>query len=428
MKKFFDFLSSAKLAITLFFILGIISIFGTLIPQGEESGFYLMKYGENLGKLILLLDLNDAYYSWWYVGTLFLFLMNLIICSIKRFPFSLKLFRKDPSEIDPEKLPNQITVKIIKDLARVETFIYDRLGFKNSSRINKKRLFIKDCNKWAYFSVYIVHFSLIIIIFGALIGALKGFRGYLYLIEGVPSNQIIPFKEGKSFFLDFYVKLNKFKIELYPDGTPKEYISNITILDGDFVKNAIIKVNHPFKYKKVTFYQASYDQIPQFILKIIYQKNILEKKLEWGVPVSLGNRYFLILNNYMQHPGGMIAKITIFDEKKGEGIENFLIQGKPIKINLEDSILEMEIKDIKTVYMSALQVKKDPGLPLVYLGFIIMIAGLFIIYFFEPKIYWIYLKPQDNELIINLGAVAKRERDTIKLKLKEIAEKLEKEA
>ncbi len=426
MKKFFDFLGSAKLAVTLFFILGIISIFGTIIPQGEKTGFYLMKYGEKLGKLIIVLDLNDAYHSWWYVGTLFLFLINLVTCSIKRFPISLKLFKKDPSEIDPEKLPNLITIKIVKDLARIKTFIYDRLGFENIEKIDN--LFIKDLNKWAYFAVYIVHFSLIIILIGAIIGALKGFRGYLYLIEGIPSNQIIPMREEKSFFLDFHVKLNKFGIELYPDGTPKEYISNITILDKNFIKDAIIKVNHPFKYKKITFYQASYDQIPQFILKIMYKKNILERKLEWGIPVSLENRYFLILDDYMPHPGGIIAKITIFDEKEGKGMENFLIQGRPTKINLRDGILEMEIKDIKTTYMSVLQVKKDPGLPLVYLGFIIMVIGLFLVYFFEPKTFWIYLKPKDKEIIINLGAIAKRERDTIKLKLKEIAEKLEREA
>ncbi len=53
MKRILDELASAKLAIVLFFVLAGISILGTIIPQGQPHEFYLTKYGQGLGKLIL---------------------------------------------------------------------------------------------------------------------------------------------------------------------------------------------------------------------------------------------------------------------------------------------------------------------------------------------------------------------------------------
>ena len=92
MKKVVDFLASARLAIVLFFVLAGFSILGTLIPQGAPPEVYLMKYGNTLGKLILYFALNDAYHSWWYIFSLFLFLTNLVLCSVKRFPISWRLY------------------------------------------------------------------------------------------------------------------------------------------------------------------------------------------------------------------------------------------------------------------------------------------------------------------------------------------------
>ncbi|PMP98212.1 MAG: cytochrome c biogenesis protein ResB, partial [Thermodesulfobacterium geofontis] len=134
MGKIWNFLSSAKLAITLFLILAFISIFGTIVPQGESSQFYLMKYGSSLGKIILFLKLDDAYHSWWYIGTLFLFLANLIACSIKRFPISWKLYKKDPTEINPENLPYTQEIILKGNFSEIENILFEKLKFKKAEK------------------------------------------------------------------------------------------------------------------------------------------------------------------------------------------------------------------------------------------------------------------------------------------------------
>jgi len=427
MSKLWDFMSSARLAITLFLILAFISIFGTIIPQGEPSQFYFMKYGPFLGKIILFLKLDDAYHSWWYIGTLFLFLANLIACSIKRFPISWRLYKKDPLEINPENLPYKYQITLKGNPSEIESLIYNNLKFKKAEKnFNGKVLFYKDLNRWAHLSVYLVHFSIIIVIVGALIGAIWGYKGNMWIVEGQTSNTVLPFKSKEPIFLDFSVKLNKFSIELYPDGTPKEYISNVTVIDGNHTIDTLIKVNSPFKYKGLSFYQANYDTIPEFKIKVRYKGGEKFYTLNSFSPVSIDDKYTIALNDFGEAHGLIYAKIIFFDSETGQQIPGIIIKGFPhFNIPVDKDRLQILLEDVeKITYISGLQVKKDPGVPVVYAGFILIIMGLLGVYFFEPKTFWIFLIPEKDKIILNMGAYAKRERDTLKLKLEEIGNQI----
>jgi len=427
MSKLWDFMSSARLAITLFLILAFISIFGTIIPQGEPSQFYFMKYGPSLGKIILFLKLDDAYHSWWYIGTLFLFLANLIACSIKRFPISWRLYKKDPLEINPENLPYKYQITLKGNPSEIESLIYNKLKFKKAEKyFNGKILFYKDLNRWAHLSVYLIHFSIIIVIIGALIGAIWGYKGNMWIVEGQTSNTVLPFKSKEPIFLDFSVKLNKFSIELYPDGTPKEYISNVTVIDGNHTIDTLIKVNSPFKYKGLSFYQANYDTIPEFKIKVRYKGGEKFYTLNSFSPVSIDDKYTIALNDFGEAHGLIYAKIIFFDSETGQQIPGIIIKGFPhFNIPVDKDRLQILLEDVeKITYISGLQVKKDPGVPVVYAGFILIIMGLLGVYFFEPKTFWIFLIPEKDKIILNMGAYAKRERDTLKLKLEEIGNQI----
>lgn len=424
MKKIYQFLSSVKLAIVLFLILAFFSIFGTIIPQGRLESFYLMKYGKTIGNIILKLQLNDAYHSWWYIITLFLFLINLIICSLKRFPISLRLYKTDPTNVDPENFPNQIKLNLKKEFNSVVNFLLKKLGFKEIKKISNGILFYKDLNRKAFFSVYFVHFSMVLILIGGLIGAIWGYRGNMIILEGQISNRVRPFRGEEPIFLDFALKLNKFTLELYPNGIPKEYISNVTVIDGNKRINAIIKVNHPFKYKGISFYQASYNEIPKFILYIKEKNKTYE--LTSMVPINVDN-YSIFLDKYMRHYGFILIYITVFDQNTGKQYSTYLVKGIPNILKLGEKEYHINVKKMEVIYLTGLQVKKDPGIILVYSGFILMILGLFWVYFFDPKTFWIFVKQKNKEIEVILGARAKREKEGLKLKLEELAKKIQKE-
>ncbi len=430
MKRLIDELASARLAIVLFFLLAGISILGTLIPQGQPPEFYTTKYGQGMGKLILFFQIQDAYHSWWYISALFLFLANLITCSLKRLPFTLKLFRRDPTEVNPENLPNKVMVNLNADLGRVKAYLQDVLGLKATKEpLEKGYLFYKSQNRFSFFSVYVVHFSLVVIILGALIGAFFGWRGNMNILEGATSNIVQPFRKKDPVQLDFSLRLNQFILETYPNGMPKEYISNVTVLDGNTTQNAIIKVNQPFRYKNVTFYQSSYNVIPEFKVKVNFGGKSEEKVLSPFYPLSLKDRYSIALQDYGEAHGFIYLKLWIIDEEEGQTREGMVVSGfPPLEVAFSKDKFSIEFGDVaKLNYMTGLQAKKDPASWVVYAGFILMMLGLFLVYYFDPRTIWAYLREDERGLKLFFGAYAKRERASLRIRLEEIAEKVKKD-
>ena len=61
--------------------------------------------------------------------------------------------------------------------------------------------------------------------------------------------------------MPFTVRLDKFTAEFYP-GTmkPSKFVSAITRIEDGREAKAVIQMNDPMRYAKLTFYQASYDQ------------------------------------------------------------------------------------------------------------------------------------------------------------------------
>ncbi|MCW5212520.1 ankyrin repeat domain-containing protein [Desulfobulbus sp. TB] len=95
-------------------------------------------------------------------------------------------------------------------------------------------------------------------------------KGEISLPETAQSDFIFSDTDDKKIPLGFTIRCNYFDIKYHPDsGMPKEYLTGLTVLeDGKEVLTTIIKVNKPFTYKGVTFYQVSYNQLGAPIIKL----------------------------------------------------------------------------------------------------------------------------------------------------------------
>lgn len=425
MKKLLDSLASLRLAIFLFLALAATSILGTFIPQGQEPGFYIAHYGPVWGKLINLLSLYDAYHSWWYASLLALFMANLIFCSVKRFPVSLKLYRRDPFLIDPERLPLAQKAEIPEApetiRSRLEGFLFRKFG--------KGELGVRDRYRWSYFAVYFVHGSILLIVAGALIGALFGYRGSMSLLEGETSNKVFPFRHKKGFIsLPFKIKLEKFEIEFYPNGIPRDYRSYVKVLDGPRSFDYLIRVNHPLQYRGIKFYQASYQEYAA--LKVRIEKGNKVKEV-WIKPFQDGRwpeeKLTLGLIRYAQAHGFRMAQIWLSKDDQPPRMM-WLIEGHKERITLSPETLSLSLVAIKPLFMSGLQVRKDPGAFLVYAGCILMILGVFVAFFFTHRRIWVYVEPAgEKKSRVIVGGYSKRYRDDLKRELEHLLTKLQSE-
>ncbi|HIE33209.1 MAG TPA: cytochrome c biogenesis protein ResB [Thermodesulfobacteriaceae bacterium] len=420
MKKIVDFFSSLRLAIFLFLALAITSILGTILPQGKEPGFYFAKYGSFWGKIISFFQLYDAYHSWWYIALLSVFLLNLIFCSVKRFPVSLGLYRRDPWSVDPEKLPMRKEIITSKSPEELKSSLEKEFDIK---ALKEGFLGVKDRFRWSYFSVYFVHGSILVIVIGALIGAIYGYRGYMNILEGEKSNKVFPFQKKGYISLPFYIKLDKFEIEFYPNGMPKDYRSHVTVIDGNQSFNYLIRVNHPLEYKKIRFYQSSYQEYAAIKIRVEIgnkSKDLVIKPFRDGnweeEDLTIG------LIQYGEAHGFRMAKIWITKEGYEPQII-WLIEGHRQELSFSPHKIFLSMLEAKPIFMTGLQVRKDPGAILVWIGFLLMILGTFAAFFFTHRVIWVYIRPHEKGSRVIVGGYSKRYREDLKKQIERFVNK-----
>ena len=109
--------------------------------------------------------------------------------------------------------------------------------------------------------LFLLHFSFVVILVGALCTFIWGERGYIHLREGAPVNEFLLENENHTTPLPFGIKLNHFEITCYK-GTqlPSDYTSHIEMQDGDHRSEHSVSMNNIFSYRGYRFSQASFDE------------------------------------------------------------------------------------------------------------------------------------------------------------------------
>lgn len=335
-RTFFDFLSSVKLAVLLLSLIALSSVLGTLIKQDGSPEEYIELYSEKGYRIISFLGLDDVFHAKWFILLLLLFALNLFVCSLKRLRRDLK--RNQASAFKEDG-----------------TFLY---------------------------GVHLVHGSIILILIGSLIGLLFGFRGYVSLKKGEEKDYItLRGKKPLNAQMGFVIKCKDFRIDFYPDGTPKDYTTEIEILkNGSSILEKRIRVNEPINYEGLYFYQASYGKEPTFFFEVDGKERILKENdvLREDNLVMKVIRYETSIHHF--GPGVMVAYLkdgnpeTTWFLKDIERMSSKKISGKTVKL-----------KNVEEELYTVLEVTKDPGIYVVWSGFFLLVLGLFLTFFITPK-------------------------------------------
>ena len=97
-----SFLTSVKLTLVLLALIIILAIVGTLVPQREAAFELSGRLSPTLWNFLSKAQIFDLYHSIWFFALMGLFALNLMVCSIDRFPAAWRRFRRRPQPDDPE--------------------------------------------------------------------------------------------------------------------------------------------------------------------------------------------------------------------------------------------------------------------------------------------------------------------------------------
>jgi cytochrome c biogenesis protein len=446
--KIWDFFASVKLAIIIFALIAITSIIGTIIEQRAEPAKNIevltKLFGESLAPglytIFEKLGFMDMYRSWWFIALLVLFSVNIVICSLERLPRIWKLV-KEPigpmSEEQLKKFPIKRELILKGKIDKVRETITGAIkasGFKNykENKEEKSLQFFAQKGNYSRLGVYLTHFSILIILAGAILGMSLGFKGYLNLPEGARSNVAFSYN-GKEIPLGFNIRCDNFDVEFYGrSDMPKEYRSWLTIIEnGREVLQKSIVVNDPLTYKGVTFYQSSYGLITEnfnrgiFILRIVsgdsqisnlnlragdtFQipgTSISGKIIDFSPALKIDRHgHAFTYANQMNNPAVYID----FSESGKQLLSGWILKRHPETWQLPGGH-RVEFLDYWGVEFTGLQVRKDPGVWVVYLGCIAMSAGLFIAFFMSHRKIWVKAIEEKNNTRLLIGVFSNKSR------------------
>ncbi|MCP3899271.1 MAG: cytochrome c biogenesis protein ResB, partial [Desulfobacteraceae bacterium] len=369
--------------------------------------------------------------------------INLIVCSIDRlnktwkiiFPkkisFNVNRFRKLKikntfvQNADAEKTLSaykQFLSKQFKKMAEKET--------ENSTAIYVEK------GRWARFGVYIVHISIILLLIGALIGAIFGFKSSMNLIEGQSADSIAISKDKIEKKFGFTIKCNTFVVKFYDTGAPKEFKSNISIIENDkevFQKDII--VNDPLRYKNINFFQSSYGvasadgvtlEIESKKSKMIYHQDVKINET-FTIPENGGQFTLVKYVPQFDFRGHNIGESFLGTVKKADGKEIRVVL--PTKFPTFDKMRKGDFAFIPEKstkkYYTGLQVTYDPGVLYVYIGFVFMIIGCYVTFFISHQSIMVEItKGNDDELSILVSGNANRNNQSMKMKIEKLAGQL----
>jgi cytochrome c biogenesis protein len=409
-KRFFNreilaILADLKLAIVLLLLIAAFSIAGTVIEQGQSVAFYQTNYPEHPAlfgfltwKVLLATGLDHVYRTWWYLALLVLFGASLLACTLKRqlpawkwFTREQKLYSK-PQQFQKFALSASVPQSSIDSLvqhlqARRFHIVHD------SNRIYARKGLI------GRMAPIFVHISMLLILLGGVIGALTGFMAQ----EMVPSGQTFQIQNVSNAgpwavsqrLQDWSVRVNRFWIDYLPTGEIDQFYSDLSVLDAakQEVNRQTIHVNQPLRYKGVTLYQASWD-IAEIKVKLnnspelafpMGRLQVPDGQL-WGtwIPLKpdLSDGVSLIVRDLQ----GLVLIYDMQGQLVGTVRQGMAAQVKGIRLAIVDIIGS-----------TGLQIKADPGVPIVYLGFALLMLSTLLSYVSHSQIWGLW---QDGQLYV----------------------------
>jgi cytochrome c biogenesis protein len=428
-EKIWNFFTSLKLVIFLLLVLAVLSIAGTVIEQNKPLREYYRYFQPETVELFQKLGLLDMYHSWWFISCLALLALSIIACTMDRYSGIMAGIRRKNLILD-EALEKSLhpleKIKYTLPLEDVEKKIIELAGksFSDSPVLTKgvdARHYFFEKGKYSRLAFFFTHLSILMIFTGAIIGSLAGYKGYVNIFEGETASSLGT-RAGDVKNLGFTVKCNTFHVEFYPNGMPKDYRSDLTIIKGGKeVARKTIRVNDPLTFEGVTFYQSNYGALPNTARIEIRNKGgvlIGDITVPFGETVDIpGGTDKIEAADYQEHfhledgsEGGPALGVNLYREKEAK-VGLWLPENHPGYDKMRRGDYYFTVKKVTLKKYTGLQVNKDPGEWLVWLASVTLMAGIMIALFMPHKKLWIKLRKDKKGVVeVTVGGTANKNR------------------
>jgi cytochrome c biogenesis protein len=393
-QKIFRFVADLRVSIFILLFISFFSIIGTVIEQDQSIETYKTNYpftnpvfGFLTWDLILKFGLDHVYQTWWFFTLIFLFGLSLISCTFLQQLPSLKIARR----CQFFRTTGQFYRLKISTILTNFSFnkILSRIQEKEYSIFQQKNIFYCYKGLIGRIAPILVHFSMILVLLGTIIGSLFGFKAQ-EIVPKTESFHIQNILNNGQFTIipNTSARINDFWITYTKNRTISQFYSDISILSnqGNEVERKTIAVNYPLIHNGVYYYQTDWN-----LIGLRFQ-NFTHKTIEYPLINVFNNQSKIWLTWIASNNSLTEGAIAIIDNLEGY-CSIYNEKGKflgNIELNESGKLNEPMILS-EVISSTGLQIKTDPGIPIIYLGFFFLMVSTLISYITYSQI-WIVQK------------------------------------
>ena len=291
-----------KFAITMFSLLAVASVIGTVLKQNEPYNNYIIKFGQFWFNIFETVGLYNVYQAFWFLLILIFLILSTSLCISRNTPKILRDYKKFQDRLRVKSLLSfkhsyQFSIKKFNAKKITEFLKSNNFKIKHKTNNEEGDLIVAKKGDLQKLGYIFTHLAIVIISIGGLLDGnlvfkvqelmgtkqiqlldqelsqipLAGrmseknlsYRASILLSEGdTKTAAILRAKEGYLVQeIPFSITLKDFNIEHYATGQPKSFKSDLLVRDkktGESITKTI-SVNKPLTYKGVTIYQAAFE-------------------------------------------------------------------------------------------------------------------------------------------------------------------------
>jgi len=400
------FISSMRFAMVIMLAIALLGVAGSLLVQAPAAVL-----DDPAAKAEWLESVRPKYGGWTnvldtlglftvFTSVLFKFLaalltISLIACSVHRIPGMVRTARNPRVDVGPaffEHAPQHEAIVVRRSAEETRAVVEGALRarrYRTLAADDGTVHIYADRFRFAPFAGLVGHLSLVVIVAGVILGGIYGYRDSQFTIA---EGQTLPVAAEPGVTLQLLDFTDRYDPTT---GAPIDYASQVVLLkDGVEVDRHTVRVNDPLRYNGLTFYQAFFGAAATMSVKDD-EGNVL--MASQGVPLAWttndegrhigsvnipGTPYVAWVTGTLGNGDTFIApgqvRVEIYTTGEGTLVDQKVVnQGEPATIGNLTVTFERESQ------FTGLNIARDPGVPLIWIGSFLLFVG-FVIRFTVP--------------------------------------------
>ena len=420
-------LTDVRFAVLLITLLAVAGLVGMLVRQfpitaGDDPVRYAIELADQhrawdgiqplglpLGSWLVdgfsALGLFSVFSTAWFLVLMTVLVISITVCTADRTP---RLWRGvhqvlvgQPAAFFDPRLDHRASLRVGSPKSETRVAVAAALrsrGFRRqrTAHVDGADIIYGDRNQYMKMATLLTHTGLVLFLLGGAVTVAMGFETVVFVAEGESAPVQRVGTEG-----NLLVRNHAFEAPQRADGSFADFSTDLSVFrDGAEIARQTIRVNDPLVVEGFVFHQNTFGPTAELTI------HDRAGRLVWDGPLLLDGEVLGRPQGFMTIPGAEVGLMSVLssgadgtpqlvlqgvgrpEDESGEGRSVFLAT-IPMGVTTDPEVTAgHSIRWDGVGAWSGMVIKHDPGQPVIWLAFVLLILGLALTFYFPRRRAW----------------------------------------